>query len=527
MSEQRSSHDAARNLHTLLSARYTLPSPLRLHIKLNQEAEPQQIELLKALRILPGKRVVALAEWQGKTVIAKLFYDQQRWQRHLQRELKGIIAMQAAAVQSAPVLAQGLLQTSSAKDDSSAHKGAVLLMHYIEHGDSLGQRWQSYETGNFNQQILLRRVIGQIAWCHHRGLIQQDIHLDNFLLQGDTIYLLDAAAFEAFSPADELPLNDCLDNLALFCAQFPVSNDQHLPGYYQHYLSCRKLLRSNSVDNAPDNNGFLDLLHQRRNRRWQLYRRKLYRETSAHCCEKRFDRFVVYERSIASAELDKFINNPDDFIRAGRIIKAGNTATVAVITVGGREYIVKRHNIKNLWHGLGRAFRPSRAWVSWRNAHMLQMFGLGTAKPWLIMERRCGPLRRQAWFLAEALPGQDALHFLEKEPIKSTAWQTALQQFRQLFQVMQQYQIVHGDMKATNFISAPEQLLILDLDAMRQESSHAKFTRAFNKDLKRFVENWQGNAPVEQAVRQLIREFTMQPRGLSRGNKATASEETG
>jgi len=514
-------NSSQESLETLLSARYSLPLPLRLNIKLHQEAEPTQIELLKVLRILPGKRVVALAQWQGKTVVAKLFYDQQRWQQHLQRELKGISAMQEAAIQFAPVLGQGSLLESSATDK----KGAVLLMHYLEHGDSLGERWQSYADRKFDQQFLLRRVISQIAWCHHRGLIQQDIHLDNFLLQGDTIYLLDAAAIEAFSQSDKLPLNGCLDNLALFFAQFPVSNDEQLPAHYQHYLSCRKLLSNNSIKGAPDNSAFLSLLHQRRNRRWHLYSRKLFRETSANCCEKRFDRFVVYERSIASAELEKFINNPDDFIRAGRVIKAGNSATVAAITIGGREYIVKRYNIKNLWHGLSRALRPSRAWESWRNAHMLQMFGLGTAKPWLMMERRSGPLRRQAYFVAEALPGQDVLHFLEKEPIKCTPWQTALQQFRQLFQIMQQYQIVHGDMKATNFISTPEQLLILDLDAMRQESSRAKFIKAFNKDLQRFLGNWQGNEPAEQAVRQLITDFTMTtPRAMLR-KKPQASEE--
>ncbi len=507
--------DPAQNLQTLLSARYSLPLPLRLNIKLKEEAEATQIVLLKVLRILPGKRVVALTEWQGETVVAKLFYDQQRWQLHLQRELKGISAMHEAAIQCAPVLAQGSLLESSVANI----KGAVLLMHYLDKADSLGERWQRVALRKLDQQLLLRRVISQIAWCHHRGLIQQDIHLDNFLLQDETIYLLDAAAIEAFSPADKLPLNDCLDNLALFFAQFPVSNDERLPAHYQHYLNCRKLLRSDSVKGAPDNSGFLHLLHQRRNRRWQLYSRKLFRETSANCCEKRFDRFVVYDRSIASAELDKFINKPDDFIRAGRVIKAGNSATVAAITVGGHEYIVKRYNIKNVWHGLSRVLRPSRAWVSWRNAHMLQMFGLGTARPWLMMERRSGPLRRQAWFLAEALSGQDALHLLEKEPIKCTPWQTALQQFRQLFQVMQQYQIVHGDMKATNFISTPDQLLILDLDAMRQESSRVKFTKAFNRDLQRFLENWQDNAPAEQAVRQLITDFTLTtPRTLLQKN---------
>src|SRR5690606_41696891 len=65
-----------------------------------------------------------------------------------------------------------------------------------------------------------------------------------------------------------------------------------------------------------------------------------------------------------------------------------------------------------------------------------------------------------------------------------------LARFRNLFQVMLDYRISHGDMKATNFLVTDDQLLVLDLDAMRQEPDKQRFKTAFSKDMKRFADNW-------------------------------------
>src|SRR5690606_35604791 len=87
---------------------------------------------------------------------------------------------------------------------------------------------------------------------------------------------------------------------------------------------------------------------------------------------------------------------------------------------------------------------------------MLRMFGLHTPAPCLLLEMRAGPLRRHAYFLSEKAAGHEALQWLRDEPLSGARWQAALPGFRELFHVMREYQIIHGDMKATNFLVSRE-----------------------------------------------------------------------
>ncbi len=456
---------------------------------LDADGEAQSLELLKVFRILPEKRVVALARWRGQRVLAKLFFARLRWPQHLQREIDGIHAIVAAGIATPAMLATG----------TSVDGGTgVLLLQYIENSETVGQRWE--RAPQAEREILLRKVVTLIADCHGRGLLQKDIHLDNFLLSADVLYLLDAAAVSVHTGEPHgVDGVRSLQNLALLFAQFPVHNDAQVPALYELYRSLRP-----HTELSTDPCMFSALLQQNRLARLRVVLDKLYRETSAHACIQKRDRFVVYRRSLESPQLQEFLQAPDDFITRGRLLKKGNSSTVALVQIAGRDYVLKRYNIKSFWHGLRRALRPSRAWVSWRNAHMLEMLGVATPQPLLMMERRCGALRREAYFLSEFVAGEDVLRYLAKEPINSAAWERVLAQFGQLFQVMRDYHIVHGDMKATNFISTADALIVLDLDAMRKEPDKERFRNAFGKDLQRFIANWQDKPECAARVLTLV-----------------------
>jgi hypothetical protein len=46
-------------------------------------------------------------------------------------------------------------------------------------------------------------------------------------------------------------------------------------------------------------------------------------------------------------------------------------------------------------------------------------------------------------------------------------------------------------MKGTNFIQSPQGIVTIDLDAMREHRSDSRFRRARQRDLQRFLRNWQ------------------------------------
>ena len=61
---------------------------------------------------------------------------------------------------------------------------------------------------------------------------------------------------------------------------------------------------------------------------------------------------------------------------------------------------------------------------------------------------------------------------------------------RTLFANLAAAHISHGDLKASNFICGGEELVVLDLDVMRQHDSEASWRKAWQKDRARFLRNW-------------------------------------
>ena len=59
-----------------------------------------------------------------------------------------------------------------------------------------------------------------------------------------------------------------------------------------------------------------------------------------------------------------------------------------------------------------------------------------------------------------------------------------------------EHHISHGDMKASNFLVAQDQVVVLDLDAMKQHKSAATARPRIRKDRARFLRNWQDHPVI-------------------------------
>jgi tRNA A-37 threonylcarbamoyl transferase component Bud32 len=166
--------------------------------------------------------------------------------------------------------------------------------------------------------------------------------------------------------------------------------------------------------------------------------------------------------------------------------------------VGSRRLVVKRYNIKNVWHAFKRSPRPSRAWKSWRNAHRLALLGILTPKPIAFMEKRWGPFRSKAYFITEYVEGIHLSRLLGSGRMKERNLKGLIDRFVGMLQSFIDASLSHGDFKATNFIVAREQIWLIDLDSMREHRFRWPFRKAFKKDCKRFMENWVNLPEVEK-----------------------------
>ncbi|MGD9984437.1 MAG: lipopolysaccharide kinase InaA family protein [Porticoccaceae bacterium] len=411
-------------------------------------------------RHLPGRRLVFSAEWQNRRVLVKLFFrarDHARERAGLERlHTRGIRAPELRPLPELP--------------------GAWLLAtEFLPGAQSLAERLRSRTAPEADADIAA--TLALLGALHRTNLIQADPHLDNFLFSGNTPYVIDGAGIHPARKKDAWRAN-----LALFLAQFEPTWDRRL----------RALLPAYGTP-PPDPGTLAREVLRARHRRLRDYRNKCLRTCGEFIAGRRWDRLVVRRRDCADPGLGALLAAPESQLAAGQWLKDGNTASVLRIAAAGSALVVKRYNIKHRRHGLGRALRRSRAWISWRNANMLALLGVATPQPLALLEHRFGPLRRTAYLISAYSPGVPLQDWVRQrgEAVVPDWLDCAL---RDILAALGTARISHGDLKASNFLveDAARRVQLIDLDAMRLHRCGRRFRRARHRDLARFLDNWDG-----------------------------------
>ena len=104
----------------------------------------------------------------------------------------------------------------------------------------------------------------------------------------------------------------------------------------------------------------LQQVHKVRDWRLSDYLKKVVRDCSLFSASIGAFRAQVVRRD-EQAALQAVIDDPNEFIARGKLLKGGGSATVASIELDGRALLIKRYNIKSPLHWLKRFWRPSRA----------------------------------------------------------------------------------------------------------------------------------------------------------------------
>jgi len=431
-------------------------------------ADGRLLTVSRLLRVLPGKRVVGEARLDGRRVLAKLFIAAAS-ERHWARERDGIEALAAAGVATPQLLWAGAL----------AGGGQALLTEFVDGAVGLDELGEVTDAGR------LRTVMPLLAQMHAAGLAQEDLHLGNFLCAAGRCYVIDGDAVRV--SAKPLAAIEVRANLAILFAQLPPLQDRWIAEILATYAAT-------AGAQAPDAASLLAEVQTVRARRLRHFLAKTGRECSQFAVTRSLRRLVVVSRA-EQPLLQALIDRPDAVLAEGQRLKSGGTCTVAGVQLGDSRVVVKRYNLKHWRHALSRAWRPSRAWHSWREGHRLDFYGIATPRPLAVIEERLGPLRGRAFLVSEHCPGASLLDVLDAGQVPDPALAAAL---LELFGQLHALRISHGDLKASNLLWDAGRVVLIDLDAMRQHTSPAGFARAWQRDRARFLRNWPAGSPLRE-----------------------------
>lgn len=453
-------------------------APFTLALRDNEALTCHQV-----VRSVPDKRLVCRGTWAGRDVYAKLFSGRHAV-RHAKRDSEGV-----ALLAEAGIATPALLHAGQAADGSCE----VLIFAEIKDSRDAESLWSALDLDQ--RQTLAVALVREVARHHRAGLMQTDLYLKNFLLQGETLYTLDGDGIRR-SPR-LFPTRAAWQNLALLLSKFDVLElDAWLPQLMQAYISERgcqaiplgslsrlaEAERHRVIDAYADSKVFRNCTDVAVTHTWRLY--------SARSRDLEVASVALEPRALDAAIAGN----------AAARLKSGNTCTVARATIAGRNVVVKRYNIKSWLHGLGRLLRRSRASVSWANAHRLRMHGIATAQPLALVERRFGPCRAQGYFLAEHVEGPDIAEWMRDKSIDQVLKKLLADKLAALMYKLRLLQIAHGDMKATNIHVAGEMPVLIDLDSLRHHVSRRRFERQHVKDLKRLVRNWADRPHIQRML---------------------------
>lgn len=435
---------------------------------------------LQVVRSVPKRRCVCKALWQGKLVYAKLFYGEKAAQYAL-RDVRGVEALQKGKILTPKILKQSKVPQL---------KAYVVIFEAISPSESAEAVWSN--ANEFVRIELAHQLVQVVAQHHEAGLLQTDMYLKNFLIQYDSIYTIDG---DGVHTVDKLSIKKAQANLCQLLSKLDVLTiDSQLPSLLETYANARPWQPSLDIDAVKK------IIEAARQKASSAYAdKKVFRQCTDVDVLKTKKAFVAISAQDIMIDFPQTAVALDGYLNQANLIKDGNTCTVFSAKIGTLDAVIKRYNIKGVWHGLGRAFRRTRASISWANAHRLQVLGLPTARPVALVETKWLGLKGKAYFLTAYVDAPDMTQFFATTNDKQLRSE-AIKQVVQLFYRLYLLKISHGDMKASNIkVLTDGSPLLIDLDSMRQHCTDSFAQKNHVRDIKRFMQNWKDTPSLYNA----------------------------
>lgn len=215
----------------------------------------------------------------------------------------------------------------------------------------------------------------------------------------------------------------------------------------------------------------------------------IFTNNKYYYAKQTWEKYILCNRLYLTEAISKLLDNPDVYMDA-KVLKHDATTTVSLVNIDNKKIIIKRYNIKGFRHALKRAIQPSRAYHCWKSAHQLLWFNIATSQPIAIIENRFGPLRKQAYFIYEYIPGPEGFEVFCHKPATAAITQVRAENTAALIKKLFANAFSHGDLKASNFVYEDNTPYFIDLDAMQRHRFQFTMKRRKNKEIKRFLQNW-------------------------------------
>ncbi|MBO68189.1 MAG: hypothetical protein CL398_07740 [Acidiferrobacteraceae bacterium] len=202
----------------------------------------------------------------------------------------------------------------------------------------------------------------------------------------------------------------------------------------------------------------------------------------------------------AEGKLQYCLEDPDQAIAQYAIfppLKQDQKTTINLLPnlLNDGQLVIKAYNTANRWHAVRRSISNSRAENCWIYAKKLQDLGFSVADPVaFIQEYILGRLKGRSWYLYKFIDGRTWADYLRSGSDEPSQLQ-ALEKIINTLNSLWDRSITHGDTKSSNILLSNDQILLLDLDVMKQHDNKRSAASAVNRDATRFLRDLKQDYP--------------------------------
>ncbi|MHC4573008.1 MAG: lipopolysaccharide kinase InaA family protein [Planctomycetota bacterium] len=446
-------------------AEFPLPITIR---PTSASSRPQSVLCTGVLRVLAGKRKVLDGTWCNRPVVAKVFADPIKARYHMKREWRGLKGLQERGLNCPRPLFCG----------QSDQGGWAVVTEKITDALPVNEVWDGTTEVQAKRELLCR-VSRELAKYHIKGVLQKDLHLGNFLLQGEKLFAVDPSEmrflrgevdrrrsiWQLASLASVVPEEEG-DTIASVCRAYTEGRSWRFDGSHIAVVG-RKLGRCRRA-------GARQALKKclRTSKRHQRIKK-------GNCCGVMTKDFFEQVRGC------NFVGSIDELMERGQILKKGNTCFVSRISLAGKDVVVKRYNHRGVIHSIRHTIKKSRARHSWLRGHRLRMLNIATPRPLAYIEQRKGMLVWKSYIVTEYVQGKKLCDYAEDGSVTKEQRSNATQQVRVLLDKLGKHRITHGDLKHSNILITSKGPVLTDLDGMTVHNLGWTYILKRHKDVNR------------------------------------------
>ncbi|MHC4130618.1 MAG: lipopolysaccharide kinase InaA family protein [Planctomycetota bacterium] len=408
----------------------------------------ERVHCQRLLRTIEGRREVYDGLWDNRQVIVKLFFDKVHSSRHLRREWKGLQTLRYKGLGSPLPLFKG---------DTEGRKKAVVIEKIVDSSTVLDV---FNITDNKEKQLeLLAMVSRELAKHHNKGVIQKDLHLDNFLIRGEELFALDVG--QMCFVRGHIGHKKGIKKLALLMYAF-LEEDEPIEKICKEYIKTRGWMLEKS-----DTAFFKKQMIREQKRGLRRVSKKYLRTNKKHLKIATKGCYGVFDREfVKKIEPVEFTKNVDQMMDKGEILKNGNTCYVSRFDYGDNDLVIKRYNYMGILHSFRHTLKGSRAKKCWIDGLWLRMLKIATPQPLAYFEKRNGPFLLKSYIVTEYIEGMNLYEYLQEGERSEHQHSVMMGKVEELLDRLSKHRITHGDLKHTNILITNKGPVLTDLDGM-------------------------------------------------------------